>query len=223
MTSTPQVRVGIVALDPLRLAGLEAILEESACLLSRAVDLDEAIAAENLVAVLLDSSCLPDLPEALARLRHQRPEVKVVVLGGDADSDHIQAMLAAGAKGYLPGTASESEIRMAMQVVLDGSVWAPRKVLARLIEAGGVSFAPGERAVNLADQMTYRERDVMRLLLDGRTNRQIADAMGIELVTVKAHLGRMLRKAGVKNRVELTLRAMQSTGWDRPNDDKAGG
>ena len=71
--------------------------------------------------------------------------------------------------------------------------------------------------------MTYRERDVMRLLLDGRTNRQIADSMGIELVTVKAHLGRMLRKAGVKNRVELTLRAMQSTGWDRPNEDKAVG
>jgi DNA-binding NarL/FixJ family response regulator len=227
MTSHPQTRVGIVALDPLRLAGLETILDESIGLAARAVRVDEAIAARDLAAVLLDSSCLPDLLEVLARFRRERPQVKVVVLGGHADPDRIQAMLAAGAKGYLPETAAEPEIRLAMQAVLDGSVWAPRKVLARLIEAGGVTFALGERAATLGDlfaaQMTYRERDVMRLLMDGRSNRQIAEAMGIELVTVKAHLGRMLRKAGVKNRVELTLKAMQAEGWDRENDGKANG
>jgi DNA-binding NarL/FixJ family response regulator len=215
MTSGPHVRVGIVALDPLRLAGLETILEESAGVVVRAVRLDEALAAGDLAAVLLDSACVPNLPETLARFRREYPAVKPVVLGGQAEADQVQAMIADGAKGYLPGTAGESEIRMAMQVVLDGSVWAPRKVLARLIEAGGVTFAPGDGAQPVADQMTDREQDVLRLLMDGRTNRQIADSMGIELVTVKAHLGRMLRKAGVKNRVELTLKAMQSASSNR--------
>ena len=95
-----------------------------------------------------------------------------------------------------------------MRVVLEGSVWAEPQVLARLIEAGGVTSPPGE--ATFSDRMTHREREVLRLLMDGQTNRQIAETMGIEPVTVKAHLGRMLRKARVKNRIELTVKAMAS-------------
>jgi DNA-binding NarL/FixJ family response regulator len=204
--------VGVVAADPLRLVGLRTILEEDAGLVSRAVQLEEALTADDLAAVLLDSACMENLPEALARFRRERPMARVVVVGDRADPDYVQAVIAAGAKGYLPGTANEAEIRMAMQVVLDGSVWAPRKVLAKLIEAGGVTFAPGEGGERFSDQMTQREQEVLRLLMDGRTNRQIAEVMAVETVTVKAHLGRMLRKAGVKNRVELTLKAMAENG-----------
>jgi DNA-binding NarL/FixJ family response regulator len=57
--------------------------------------------------------------------------------------------------------------------------------------------------------MTPREREVLHLLKEGGSNRDIAAAMGIDEVTVKAHLGRMLRKTGASNRVELTLRALE--------------
>ena len=66
----------------------------------------------------------------------------------------------------------------------------------------------GPEGDRVSELLTPRERDVLRLLMEGRSNRQIAESMGVDLVTVKAHLGRMLRKAGVKNRVELTLKAM---------------
>jgi len=56
---------------------------------------------------------------------------------------------------------------------------------------------------------------VLRLLMDGNTNRHIAEAMGIDEVTVKAHLGRMLRKTGASNRVELTLRALEEMEADK--------
>jgi DNA-binding NarL/FixJ family response regulator len=118
----------------------------------------------------------------------------------------VQSIIAAGAKGFLSGSADEDEIRNAMRVVLEGSVWAEAQVLARLIEAGGVTSPPGE--ATFSDRMTLREREVLRLLMDGQTNREIAETMGIEPVTVKAHLGRMLRKARVKNRIELTVKAM---------------
>jgi DNA-binding NarL/FixJ family response regulator len=219
MDSSRQLSIGIVATDPLRLLGLKTILEETAGLAPRATALDEAVAASDLAAVLLDSACLANLPEALALLRRERPAVKVVILGDRVDPGHVQSVIAAGAKGYLPSTATEAEIRMAIDVVLDGSVWAPRKVLARLIEAGGVRFTPAETSARFSALMTERERDVMRLLMDGQTNRQIATSMGIGAVTVKAHLGRMLRKAGVKNRVELTLKAMQGEGWEHLGGD----
>jgi DNA-binding NarL/FixJ family response regulator len=107
-------------------------------------------------------------------------------------------------------TASVSEIVMAVEVVLDGSIWAPRKVLAALIESGGAGA--GQRdgvVVPIEPMLTERELDVLNLLMNGRSNREIAAAMGIEPATVKAHLGRMLRKTQATNRVELTLRAIE--------------
>jgi DNA-binding NarL/FixJ family response regulator len=201
-----QTRIGVVAADPLRMLGLRAILEESPGLVADAARLGEAMAAENFAAVVLD--CVEDLPEVLARFRRERSATKVVVVGADLGSDHIQSLIAAGAKGFLSESANEAEIRMAMQVVLDGSIWAPRKVLVRLIEAGGMTMPPGAGSRRFSRQMTAREKEVLQLLTDGRTNRQIAESLGVEEVTIKAHLGRMLRKAGVKNRIELTLKAM---------------
>ena len=95
--------------------------------------------------------------------------------------------------------------------VRDGSVWAPRKVLARLIDAGGVPAADAAALPStdsIEHKMTPRELEVLHLLMAGKSNRHIASAMHIDEVTVKAHLGRMLRKTGSSNRVELTLRAM---------------
>jgi DNA-binding NarL/FixJ family response regulator len=122
-------------------------------------------------------------------------------------------VIGAGAKGYLAETANEAEIKMALEVVLDGSVWAPRKVLAQLIDAGGVQGAAAAAGANkIANKMTPRETEVLKLLTEGKSNRDIAVALKIDEVTVKAHLGRMLRKTGASNRVELTLRSLDETG-----------
>jgi len=208
MKNPQQTNVGVVALDPLRVAGLQSILESCPGVTSRAMRFEEAIAADDLGVILLDSACVGNLPEALMRFRRERHAAKIIVLGDGLSTRQVQAIIAAGAKGFLPGSADEDEIRNAMRVVLEGSVWAEPQVLARLIEAGGVTSPPGEGA--FADRMTLREREVLRLLMDGQTNREIAETMGIEPVTVKAHLGRMLRKARVKNRIELTVKAMAS-------------
>ena len=216
MTIQAPAKIGLVASDPLRLVGMEAILSDLPGMEAVPLELDQVGSATGLAVLMLEARSGGDaLPDLITRLRREHPALRIVVVGEGLDPLLIEAVIGAGAKGYLAETASEAEIRMALEVVLDGSVWAPRKVLARLIEAGGVTFAPGDGALPIADQMTGREQDVLRLLMDGRTNRQIADSMGIEVVTVKAHLGRMLRKAGVKNRVELTLKAMQSASSNR--------
>ena len=212
-----RARVGIVAADPLRLVGLLTILEDMPQLNAVAVGLEEAFVAGKFAAVLLDARATEDkLTETIGRLRREQPGLKIIAMGEPLDPDHVQAVIASGAKGYLAETAGVSEIRMAMEVVLDGSVWAPRKVLAKLIDAGGVTAAHapagGTTGDSVQQKMTPRELDVLKLLMDGRTNRDIAGAMGIDEVTVKAHLGRMLRKTGASNRVELTLRALEERG-----------
>jgi len=88
-------------------------------------------------------------------------------------------------------------------VVQDGSLWAPRKVLARLLEARNRSQPPAG-APNAA-KLTARENQVVSLLVVGRSNREIGEALGIDAGTVKAHMGRIMRKTGVGNRIELTM------------------
>ena len=213
MTSKSAARFGVIAADPLRSVGLVAILEDTLGAEAVAMELEAAFSAEPMDVLLLDCrSTLDGLTDLIARLRKERPAVKIVAMGPPLDPDDVQAIIGAGAKGYLPETAGEAEIRMAMEVVLDGSIWAPRKVLARLIDAGGTGTgAAGTNASgdSIEAVMTPRELDVLRLLMEGGTNRDIALSMGIDEVTVKAHLGRMLRKTRSSNRVELTLRAIE--------------
>lgn len=210
MENDAPVRVGVVAADPLRSIGLAAILGEISGLDAGVVTLDEVLEGAELGLLVLDARIAGEqLPELLLRLRREAPGLKTVVLGESLDPVRVQAVIGAGAKGYLPETAGEDEIRMALDVVLDGSVWAPRKVLARLIEAGGVAGTGHAANETVGSLMTPREKQVLELLMDGRTNRDIAAAMGIDETTVKAHLGRMLRKTGANNRVELTLRALE--------------
>ena len=156
---------------------------------------------------------LETILQTITRLRRDQPAVKPIVMSEPLSPEQIQAVIGAGAKGFLLDTASISEISMAIEIVLDGSIWAPRKVLARLVEAGtaGTSAMGPQGGTNqpIEEMLTERELEVLHLLMSGRSNREIAAAMGIEQATVKAHLGRMLRKSHANNRVELTLRAME--------------
>ena len=211
MTSEARARIGLVASDPLRLVGMEAILSDLPGMEAVPLELDQIGSTPDLAVLILEARSGGDtLTELIAKLRREHPQLRIVVVGEGLEPILIEQVIGAGAKGYLAETASEAEIRMALEVVLDGSVWAPRKVLAKLIEGGSPSASSsGAGADSIVKRMTAREREVLEHLMDGRSNRAIAEALGIDEATVKAHLGRMLRKTGAHNRVELTLRAIE--------------
>ena len=109
------------------------------------------------------------------RFAARRPHLRVIVIGLKEDHDYIQQVIGAGAKGYLTHSAKESEIRLAIEIVQDGSAWAPRKVLARLLES---SSAETHRQGGPEPKFTEREGQVLRLLVAGHPNREIASAAG---------------------------------------------
>ncbi len=219
MTNQTKARIGVVAGNSLRSLGLIAILEEIVGVAASPLELGEVFGAEGFNLLLLDmNEPVETVIQTITRLRRERPAVKPIVMGEPLSPEQIQAVIGAGAKGFLLQTAGISEISLAVEIVLDGSIWAPRKVLARLVEAGtaGGNIMGPQAGTNqpIEEMLTERERDVLHLLMSGRSNREIGAAMGIEQATVKAHLGRMLRKTRAHNRVELTLRAME----ERPDD-----
>ena len=199
--------VGILAADPLRSIGLQSILEDGLKL--RTVILPENSRARGCKpSILIVDQSFDDHPWLVAPLSHilvRMPGVAIIVLCRVEDSVSAQKALAAGARAVLPETAQVPEIRACIRAVLRGKTWTPPE-LER--EERQPSATPETRLASLAQRFTPKEREVMRWLAQGHSNREIAATMGIDEATVKAHLGRMLRKADASNRVELTLRAL---------------
>src|SRR5579883_393564 len=94
----------------------------------------------------------------------------------------------------------------ATRIVNQGSVWAPRRVLSMFIER--VSSSPGR--IFPAGRVTFtdREKEVLEMLVAGRSNKEIGAALGIEERTVKAHVAKLMRKVGVQNRIALSVHAI---------------
>jgi DNA-binding NarL/FixJ family response regulator len=132
----------------------------------------------------------------------------LIVLGLEEDHEYIQRIIGAGAKGYLAHTARPGEVRLAIEIVQDGSAWAPRKVLANLLDLSSMSSAEERRAAVEEPKFTERESEVLRLLVEGHPNRVIAGELGIDLATVKKHVGALMRKVGVKNRIALSVQVV---------------
>jgi DNA-binding NarL/FixJ family response regulator len=198
------LRMGLVATDPLRILGLQMIFPDGGPVEIVPLSVPGALDASGVSLILIDAACTEHIFELLATFRRTRPHLRLIVLGLEEDHDYIQRIIGAGAKGYLAHTAKESEIMLAIEIVEDGSAWAPRKVLAKLLE---VSSEAAQGTVK-EPKFTERERQVLRLLVAGHPNRAIAEELGIDLITVKAHVGRLMRKVGVDNRIALSVHAM---------------
>jgi DNA-binding NarL/FixJ family response regulator len=202
------LKLGLVATDPLRILGLQTIFAEGG-IKGAAVEIvplsvPGALDVSGMSLILIDSACTEHIFELLAAFRRTRPHLRVIVLGLEEDHEYIQRIIGAGAKGYLAHTAKGSEVRLAIEIVQDGSAWAPRRVLANLLSSAD------ERQAGTASEpkFTKREVQVLKLLVDGHPNRAIAEELGIDLATVKKHVGTLMRKAGVKNRIALSVQAV---------------
>ena len=194
-------RVGVVATDQLRVLGLKTIFSEAIQLEIVHLSIPGALDDANLCLVLIDAECTTHLFELIATFRRARPHLNLIVLGNETSQEFIERVIGAGAKGYLALTAKESEIRMAVDMVRDGSVWAPRKILSRLLDSQR-KVATSQVSI---PRFTTRDIQILNRLRAGQPNREIALSLNIDEGTVKAHIGRLMRKVGVNNRIALTV------------------
>jgi DNA-binding NarL/FixJ family response regulator len=203
------LKLGLVATDPLRILGLQTIFSEEgikgAPVEIVPLSVPGALDASGVSLILIDAACTDHIFELLAAFRRTRPHLRLIVLGLEEDQEYIQRIIGAGAKGYLAHTARPGEVRLAIEIVQDGSAWAPRKVLANLLD---LSSAEDRRAAVEEPKFTERESEVLRLLVEGHPNRVIAGELGIDLATVKKHVGALMRKVGVKNRIALSVQVV---------------
>jgi DNA-binding NarL/FixJ family response regulator len=219
-------RVWLVANSTLWVAGFKGLFGDPCGVDVVVLPLAEAIALEGPEIVLIDSgasSLNGKVREVVVQFRRWAPELRPIVVSSDAHEDelHIESLIRSGAKGYLSASASVDEFRAAIENVRDGSIWAPRKVLSRLVlSSTSRHFRPS--ASNRGNVLfTPREDQVISMLVAGMSNVEIGASLGIDAGTVKGHLGRIMRKAGVGNRVELTMFALGRAGKDSASLENA--
>ncbi len=194
--------------------GLRAILEKhpNMTVVGEAANGREAVAAAHKVkpdVVVMDVS-MPDLNgiEAARKIVAKMPEVKIVALSMNSDRRYVLAMFAAGASGYLLKNSASEELTRAIEVVTSG-----QKYVSPLVSDTVIASAVGEPAAaeagTKAAALTGREREVLQLLAEGRTSKEIATKLGVAVSTVETHRRQIMDKLAIRSIAELTKYAIR--------------
>jgi DNA-binding NarL/FixJ family response regulator len=143
---------------------------------------------------------------SLADLRAGYPAVPILVVSANEDPLVMREVLELGASGFLPKSAPIGEVAAAVGAVLAGGLWLP--------DAASEVYLDGEDGVCPAGlaELTPQQRRVLRLLTEGKANKQIAFELAVTEATVKAHLSQIFRKLGVKSRTQAVISARGLSG-----------
>lgn len=143
--------------------------------------------------------------QATLKVRSLYPKVKIVVLSMLADESSIVKMLEAGADGYLVKNADEEELYEALATVLNNQVYIARAIRDKISQAPDKSGSAAESV-----QLSSRELDISRLIIDGLTNSEIADRLYLSVRTVETHRKNILAKLNLKNTASLVKYLMDN-------------
>jgi DNA-binding NarL/FixJ family response regulator len=216
----------VAADEPIRVAGLASIFDQPAqdelCQLVPVIaPLSELLALVDIGFIVVDIHSTLGGFEALETILRVRPDVRSIVIGPDGDDELVLSAIIAGARGFLGPTAGPELVRSAIDVVTSGSIWAPRRLLCRVIDR--LLSVPGVSQAVATQQLTKREQEVLELILGAHSTREIANELGIEQRTVKAYVGRLMRKSGADNRIKLSMSALGRSFVPRGRDRRRGG
>jgi len=200
------IRIALVENDPLRFVGFRALFDEDPGFEVLSCTPNSIFERHDYDLVLIGSRTGPAIYEVMAALKALNPSVRMITTGNVPGDEMALRALCAGAKGYIEESAPPAEFKRAVREVHTGSVWVSGNLISKFIER--VTTVPRSTVRQEPLVFTEREREVLHLLISGRSNREIGHALGIEERTVKAHVAKLMRKAGVTNRIALSVHAL---------------
>ncbi|HEY9687855.1 MAG TPA: response regulator transcription factor [Coleofasciculaceae cyanobacterium] len=153
---------------------------------------------------------------ATKAIKEEFPDMKVVMLTSHKDAQNISAALACGANAYCMKDIRIERLIQVLEMVADGATWFDpginemlmRILLGKVPTAEKIEFER-ESSREIAD-LTERELDVLELIVGGKSNKEIADALNITVHTVKIHVGNIIQKMGVEDRTQVAIKALQN-------------
>ena len=159
--------------------------------------------------VVLMDIAMPRLSglEATRQIKEKNPQIKVLVLTMYETDQYISQMLQSGASGYVVKTAAASELVSAVRAVHRGDVYLYPAIAQLLVTDYLEKVKAGEE--NSHNRLTSREKEILKLIAEGKKNKDIASLLGIRSRTVQAHRTNLMDKLGAHDRTELVKYAVR--------------
>ncbi len=205
--------VGIVDDHPMMIEGINAFLSrrENYVVVDRGETVRDLlrIAGEKRVDVLIcELSMAGDVYGAIAEIRERHPQTLVIIYTGSPSTELAVGALDAGAKGFVLKGSPIEELEDALEAVCAGSVYISPRFAPRVITA--LQAARIEREEARLTRLSVREEQIVKLLLCGRQNREIALTLGLSERTVKGYMTNLMSKLGARNRLEVVIAAQKT-------------
>ena len=145
--------------------------------------------------------------EATRSIKRHFPETKVLILTLHKTEEYIHESLGAGANGYILKDATHDELRVAVRSILNGKTYLSPDISGKVIN--GYLGGNGQTGVSSAwDTLTNREREVLKLVAEGRPNKYVAEFLCLSVKTVEKHRSNLMRKLDLHNASTLTAYAI---------------
>lgn len=221
-TAPPSViRLFIVEDYHLTRIGLMAVLNEFPQLrfIGEAESAEEALSKLPTLTpnVLLLDLGLPGMNgiEMAQTVRERWPEIKIIILTSHNEEEEVIAALGAGAHAYVLKDIKPQRLLQVIETVQDGAVWLDPAIASLVLNMVGnpEAIAAQRRAAGhsptVESDLTERELEVLQLVVEGKSNPEIADKLCISIHTAKAHVGSILNKLSVNDRVQAAIKALK--------------
>ncbi len=164
--------------------------------------------------VLMDIGLpLMDGIEATQQIKSNHPDVRVIMLTSHDNDQDIFAALSSGADGYCLKEISSGQLAMAIRTVADGAAWLDPGVANRVLRACATTQPmvadPQTKEVQAHSPLSQREVDVLRLVVEGMSNHEIAEQLILSVETIKTHMRHIMEKLAVTDRTQAAVKAMR--------------
>ena len=146
--------------------------------------------------------------EATAQIVKRNPRTHVIILSMHADEDYLLSALNAGAKGYLLKESAEDDLVDAVRAVAGGSPFFSPQVSKNLLE-DYMQFLKQRNLQDSYELLTDREKEVLQLLAEGKSNKQVAAVLDVSVYTVDTHRMHLMQKLNLHNTAEIVLYAVR--------------
>jgi two-component system response regulator NreC len=145
--------------------------------------------------------------EAIREIKSRHPQIKIIVLTVHKNEEYIMASLEAGATGYILKDASQNELILALDYVMDGKTFLSPSISGKVVDAYLMNRKTHKSS--LLDNLTSRELEILKLIAEGHKNKDIADHLCISLKTVEKHRSNLMAKLDRRNTAALTAYAIE--------------
>ncbi|MBP3688309.1 MAG: response regulator transcription factor [Alphaproteobacteria bacterium] len=173
---------------------------------SNLAEMQKILSKDSDIDILIMDIDLAELnaAEIINKIKNTAPNTKIVAISSSEDTRNIKKILSLGVKGYIPKRSDSNILSGALKLILDGGTYIPPAMLDN-----GIDYSAYSSASPLKKNLTNRQSQVLDLIAQGKSNKQIAYDMGVSEATVKLHINALLRSLKVNNRTQAVITAQK--------------